>query len=58
MFLYLFMYSLQHGIGKQILAVFDSKGKCMSFTLCQSYFFKYKLQDDKVASDRKPFTLV
>lgn len=30
MFLYLFMYSLQQRIGKKILAVFNSKGKCMS----------------------------
>lgn len=30
MFLYLFMYSLQQRIGKKILAVSNSKGKCMS----------------------------
>lgn len=41
MFIYLSMCALQYGIGRQILAVFESKGKCMSPTFCQLYFFKY-----------------
>lgn len=58
MFLYLSMCSLQHEIGKQILAVFESKVKCMSPTFRQLYFFKYVFVRLQSFFSQKTFTLV